>query len=196
MVIAYHLVWTAYGWWLPNDPRGSMSHFIRDDVIATLGELHHGRKRIQPCSATVRAFHETSKLTLKFPLLDFKVEQFSVVASGIERALQQDHYTCYALAVMPDHVRVCLRKHRDPAEVMIANLQRETHLACREASLRDQNHPVWGGHGWKVFLETPEEVLRTIRYVEQNPVKLKLPVQRWPFVREYDNWPYHRKVRA
>lgn len=48
IVIAHHLVWTAYGWWLPNDPRGSTSHWIASEVIAELGELHHGRKKIQP----------------------------------------------------------------------------------------------------------------------------------------------------
>jgi len=26
MIIAHHLIWTAYGFWLPNDPRGSSSH--------------------------------------------------------------------------------------------------------------------------------------------------------------------------
>ena len=31
MVIGYHLIWTAYGWWLPNDPRGSTSHRIRQN---------------------------------------------------------------------------------------------------------------------------------------------------------------------
>ena len=39
MVIAYHLVWTAYGWWLPNDPRGSMSHHVEQNVLRDLGEL-------------------------------------------------------------------------------------------------------------------------------------------------------------
>ena len=34
MVIAYHLLWTVYGFWLPNDPRGSTSHAIASDVIA------------------------------------------------------------------------------------------------------------------------------------------------------------------
>jgi hypothetical protein len=48
IVIAYHLIWTGYGWWLPNDPRGSMSHRIASDVIAELGELHYGRKKVQP----------------------------------------------------------------------------------------------------------------------------------------------------
>ena len=27
-VAGFHLIWTAYGWWLPNDPRGSSSHEI------------------------------------------------------------------------------------------------------------------------------------------------------------------------
>src|SRR3954447_24140189 len=28
-VIAYHLILTFYGFWLPNDPRGSWSDFVR-----------------------------------------------------------------------------------------------------------------------------------------------------------------------
>jgi hypothetical protein len=58
IVIAYHLIWTVYGWWLPNDLRGSTSKAIGSDVIAALGELHFGRKRIQPASRDVRAFYE------------------------------------------------------------------------------------------------------------------------------------------
>jgi hypothetical protein len=50
MVIVYHLIWMAYGWWLPNDPRGSNSKNIKRDLLKELGELHHGRKRAQPCS--------------------------------------------------------------------------------------------------------------------------------------------------
>jgi len=44
IIIAYHLIWTAHGWWLPNDPRGSMSAAIACDVLAELGALHYGRK--------------------------------------------------------------------------------------------------------------------------------------------------------
>ena len=28
MVLAYHIIFTAYGFWLPNDPRGSWSEFV------------------------------------------------------------------------------------------------------------------------------------------------------------------------
>jgi len=46
LVIAYHLIWTAYGWWLPNDPRGSGSEELRNDILSELGDIHHGRKRV------------------------------------------------------------------------------------------------------------------------------------------------------
>ena len=39
MLAGYHLIWTGYGWWLPNDPRGSMSREIHSSAIAGLGEL-------------------------------------------------------------------------------------------------------------------------------------------------------------
>ena len=58
MVLAHHLIWVAYGWWLPNDLRGSMSKEIRNDVIGELGELHYGRKKVQPASSDIRAFYE------------------------------------------------------------------------------------------------------------------------------------------
>ena len=29
MILAYHLIMTMYGFWLPNDPRGSWSEFVR-----------------------------------------------------------------------------------------------------------------------------------------------------------------------
>ncbi len=44
IVIAHHMMWTLYGWWLPNDPRGSTSRTIRNDLVAELGELHFGAK--------------------------------------------------------------------------------------------------------------------------------------------------------
>ncbi len=75
MVFACHLIWTAYGWWLPNDPRGSRSHEIRNDFIAELGEPHHGRTKIQPPSAEIRAFDAHAARRLKHELLVFDAAQ-------------------------------------------------------------------------------------------------------------------------
>ena len=58
IVIAHHIMWTLYGWWLPNDLRGSTSHVIRNDLIAELAELHLGREKIQPGGNDLREFYD------------------------------------------------------------------------------------------------------------------------------------------
>ena len=92
---------------------------------------------------------------------------------------------------MPDHVHVLIRKHKHRAEEMIENLQQSTRLRLSTSGLRSPTHPVWAKSGWKVFLDHPEAVRRTVRYINDNPVKWRLPGQRWPFVKEYDDWPLH-----
>ncbi len=192
MVIAYHLVWTLYGWWLPNDPRGSTSRFIHSDIIFELGNLHYGRKRVQPSSRSIREFYDVAKTRLKFPLLSFAPEDFNVVAAGFADAIRQHAYTCYACAVMPDHVHILIRKHKHLAEEMIEHLQEGSRAALVNAGIRPEDHPTWGGPGWKVFLDTPDDIRRTIGYIEANQIKLRLPRQHWPLVIPYDGWPLHR----
>ena len=191
IVIAHHLIWTGYGWWLPNDPRGSTSRTIACDVIAELGELHHGRRKVQPSSHVIREFYARAQEVLQFPLLQFGPQERDAIGAAFADSIREHRYTCYACAVMPDHVHVLIRKHKHQAEQMIENLQQESRLRLRSLGLRDANHPVWGGPGWKVFLDRPDAVRRTIGYIEANPPKWNLPAQNWPFVREYDGWPLH-----
>ena len=191
MVIAYHLIWTAYGYWLPNDPRGSMSKTIACDVIAELGSLHYGRKKVQPSARAVGEFRDRAKDALKYSLLDFAPSDFLTIAEGLVQCIREQRYTCYACAIMPDHVHLLIRKHKHQAEDMLDNLQEFSRLRLRTVGLRTFDHPVWGGPGWKVFLDTPADVRRTICYIEENPVKWRLPRQEWPFVMEYDGWPLH-----
>jgi len=191
IVIAHHLIWTGYGWWLPNDPRGSTSRTVASDVIAELGDLHYGRRKVQPTPAVMRHFHERSGEVLQFPLREFSPEETSTIAVALGESIAEQRYTCYACAIMPDHVHALIRKHKHQAEQMIEMLQESSRSQLRNSGLRDPDHPVWGGPGWKVFLDHPDAVRRTIRYIEANPIKRGLPAQRWPFVTEYDGWPLH-----
>jgi len=192
IVIAHHLIWTAYGWWLPNDPRGSSSHVISTDVLKMLGELHEGRKTVQPVSADIRTFYEAAKAFLKHELRTFDEADRQAIADAFVEVMEEQRYTCYACAIMPDHVHLVVRKHRDTAEQMIEALQSASAQRLREAASGwDASHPVWGGPGWKVFLDHPDEVERTIEYVQANPDALRLPRQHWPFVTTYNRWPLH-----
>ncbi len=73
---------------------------------------------------------------------------------------------------MPDHVHLLIRKHQDVAEKMIEHLHAASRLAvfADPKSARDVNHPVWGGPGWKVYLETRDDIERIVRYIERNPL--------------------------
>jgi REP element-mobilizing transposase RayT len=192
LVIAYHLIWTAYGYWLPNDPRGSGSHTIRNDVLAELGELHYGRKRIQPAGREIREFYEQAVPLLMHPRLIFDEQCRDRIAVGFGEVIAAECYTCYACVIMPDHVHILVRKHKHQAEEMIDNLKNQTLGDLRDSGWCSQAHPVWsGGGGWKIFLDHPDEIRRTIVYIEKNPQPLGLPDQQWPFVTAYDGWPLH-----
>ena len=114
-------------------------------------------------------------------------------ASGGDELRSRHAVRAGACAILPDHVHLLIRKHKHRAEKMIATLQgagRDA-IRARRAIRGDGDHPVWGGHGWKVFLDRPEGVRRTIRYIQANPVKLGWSEQDWAFVSTYDNWPLH-----
>jgi REP element-mobilizing transposase RayT len=168
-----------------------MSETIASDVIAELGELHYGRKKVQPSSREVREFRQRSRGALKHSLLNFKVADFSLIADGLAEAIRRHIYTCYACAIMPDHVHAIIRKHKHQAEEMLDNLQESSRLRLRNVGVRTDDHPVWGGPGWKVFFDTPTDIRRTIHYIEENPAKWRLPRQQWSFVTPYNGWPLH-----
>jgi REP element-mobilizing transposase RayT len=191
IVIAYHLIWTGYGRWLPNDPRGSTSRTIASDPIAELGELHYGRRKIQPPGEVVREFYERAEGVLKFPLLEFNVQEIRVIAEAFSETVQTRRYTCYACAIMPDHVHLLIRKHKYQAEQMIEHFQSASRLRLSTAGACGADHPVWTRSGWKGFVDRPDAVRKIIGYVENNPPKMGLPRQRWPFVKPYDGWPLH-----
>jgi REP element-mobilizing transposase RayT len=190
------LIWTNYGTWLSNDPRGSGSHSVYTPLLAELGEPHYGRKKLQPARSKVRAFYETAAPLLQYPVIRFDARQRDVIADSFADTIRERKYTCYACAILPDHVHLVIRKHRDMAEQMIENLQDASRLCLHSSGFIPANHPAWTKGDWKVFLDTPEGVWSRIRYVEGNPLTEGLPKQSWAFVVPYDNWALHKKTRS
>jgi hypothetical protein len=56
MIIACHAIFTTYGTWLPNDPRGSYSKTIYNAELAELGAIRYGRQNPQPSRDMMRRF--------------------------------------------------------------------------------------------------------------------------------------------
>ena len=185
MILGYHLIWTAYGWWLPNDPRGSNSHEIRVERIAELGDIHYGRKLVQPSRAELRQFLEVAQEVLKHEPLEFTADDRKFVGTYLGEVIHERGWSCFACAVMPDHVHLLMRKHHDWAETMLEAFQKNSRDALIADKRRSVTHPVWGGKGWKVFVSTAEQLEVVVEYIRKNPIKIGLPEQEWEFVEPY-----------
>lgn len=69
MIHGYHLILPMYGFWLPNDPRGSWSDFVRRWELARFGKASPTleRKSIDELSRVDKARGEAAKKALKYP---------------------------------------------------------------------------------------------------------------------------------
>ncbi len=194
-VIAHHLIWTLYGHWLPNDPRGSGSVEVLQEKLCVLGPLHHGRKpeREQPSRGELRGFYEKAEPLLAHDTVWLHEAARAALAASLQEIAEQHNYTVWAAAVLSNHVHLVVRKHRDEALTMWRTVASDTRLPVRRAMGLAEAHPVWADRPYKVFLTTPERVRDCVRYVERNPVKEGLGPQSFGWVTPYDGWPFHKR---
>ena len=199
-VIAVHLVFTLYGHWAVNDPRGSGSIAFIDLKFEPLGPIHFGRKpkREQHTRRELKDFHAKHEELLNFPLFWIDDARRAAIADAIREQIHAQVYTCYACAICGNHVHLVIRTHKHDALTMwdhFANTIRGR-LRLRFPHEITPNHPVISARPYKVFLYTTHEVWDRIDYVESNPLKERLPAQHWDFVTPYDNFPFHKKAKA
>ena len=149
-------------------------------------------KKIQPAARDVRRFYDQATALLCHPLLTFDTVARNEIANSFAEVIKNQNYTCYACAIMPDHIHILIRKHKHFAENMIENLKEASREKLISSNHRAPNHPTWTADGgWKVFLDHPDEIRRTIEYINKNPLEIGLPAQHWAFVQPYDGWPLH-----
>jgi len=195
-MLGLHLIFTTYGFWPPNDPRGSGSTRVRAQHLYEVGGAAtkvHTKQSVagRPHDVGVRL---AIKAALKYPPVVLTGVQARAVGQGFAVICRKIGLTIHACAILPDHVHVVAARHRLDGDALIECLKRAGTRAMNEAGL----HPLaafarksgkhrcpWGAHGWKVFLDTREEMVGRIRYVERNPEKAGLPRQRWSCVVPY-----------
>lgn len=196
MVLGSHVIFGAYGFWLPNDPRGSWSEFVGAWELLRYGPATKTTAR-QSVSAVDHDVHArfAAKEALKYPAVKFTGRQALAVGRGFAAYSQSTGLEIWACAILPDHVHLVMGRHRLEVEKLVIQLKS---AATRQLE-RDALHPMerfrkddwlpksFARGEWKVFLNDADDIVRSIRYVVQNPIKEHLPPQRWSFVH-----PYHR----
>jgi len=186
-VLAYHVIFGAYGFWLPNDPRGSWSVFVASWELVRFGKatktntprsLAH-----MPHDARLR---REAKRHLRYPPVRLTGRQALAVGRGFGQACREGGYAVHACSILPEHVHLVIGRSERTAERMVGHLKaRATQRLKTESLWPEDGRPVWARRGWKVFLDRPEDVRRAVAYVEANAMREGKPRQRWSFVVPY-----------
>ncbi|WP_425398372.1 hypothetical protein [Aeoliella sp.] len=194
-IVAHHLIWTLYGHWLPNDPRGSGSEQMRDAKLDSLGPIHQGRKpkQLQPSRSELKQFQRSAGSLLTHHKFWISHKHRGKLAESVAATVDRRNYTAWALAILSNHMHMVLRAHRDNATEMWRQVADRARMDLREMADIADGHPVWSERPYAVFLYSEADVRSRIRYVERNPEKEGLEPQVYEFVKAYDGWPFRRK---
>jgi hypothetical protein len=121
-VRAYHLILTAYGFWLPNDPRGSWSDFVRAWELLRFGRATKVTTRRSVAGKPhSRALREEAKLALAREPVVFTGRQALAIADGFGDWAAKSGARILACAILPEHAHLVVARHRFPIE-QVANL--------------------------------------------------------------------------
>jgi REP element-mobilizing transposase RayT len=194
MIIANHVIISAYGIWLSNDPRGSWSDFVGSWELYKFGPVTTvtGRRSYahDPHDAALR---RAAKLALKYPPVRFNDAQRSAIADGFGRACAEGAYNCFACCIGHDHAHLVLGRHdRDP-ETIVGHLKSHATRELRQRRIHPLNGHIgkrgglptpWSEGCWKVFINDRAQLHAAIAYVQRHPAKEGLPAQDWSFIRD------------
>lgn len=194
MVRWYHAIFSAYGYWLPNDPRGSWSSFVGAwELFRFAGRattVSDGRSYAHdPHDATLR---REAKGLLKYPPVRFDELHREAIARGFGEACDASGITLHACAIGFDHVHIVAARHETKS---VEQVVRVLKAKATMRSNAEHRHPLarfagngqpaptpWSGGLWKVFINDVDQLRAAIAYVDRHPMKEGLPRQDWPFL--------------
>jgi len=196
MVLAYHSIFSTRGFWLPNDPRGSWSDYVRSYELYAFGSATMTTER----RSVAHREHDrqkrlAAKQALKYGEVKFTGVQALAVSGGFAQAIEEAKYVAYACTIMPDHVHMVVARFSGrPIERIVGHLK----ARATQELLKNNIHPLqdhrradgflptcWVQHGWNVYLNSHHEIVNSIRYVQRNPLRAGLRDQHWSFLTHY-----------
>jgi REP element-mobilizing transposase RayT len=192
MVLGYHVIFGAYGFWLPNDPRGSWSDFVGSWELfrfgpATTTDTRQSVAR-QPHDPQQR---QAAQEALHYPPVCFTGLQARAIGRGFASFVEKSNTIIWACAILPEHVHLVTARGNYDVEQLVQLLKgaatrqllaASLHPFAEQRSKKGTVPKCWARGLWKVFLNSEADILRAIRYVEQNPGKEGKPAQHWSFV--------------
>src|SRR5438445_8334269 len=159
-VIAYHLILSFYGFWLPNDPRGSWSDFVGAwELFITAGKATKTDiRRSVARTPHNRELRLAAKEALSRPGVKFNGVQARAIGRGFTDYVAKSGLPVWACSIMPEHVHLVTGPFRLSVEQLVIQLKG----AATEQLIEEKIHPFggdakcWTRGEWKVFLFNDE----------------------------------------
>jgi REP element-mobilizing transposase RayT len=198
VIHGYHVIWGTYGFWLPNDPRGSWSDFVYAWELARFGQATKSITRIDVAPEEYARWRDEARRALKYPPVTLTGRQASEVAVGFKRFIDKSRLTVWACSILPEHVHFVFGRHRYKIEIAVNLLKGDVTRRLTEVGLhpmsacRDEKGSLpsmWGENQWKVYLDSEEAIANAIHYVEENPEREGKRRQSWSFVTTFTGIP-------
>ena len=181
MILGTHSIISTYGFWLPNEPRGSWSDFVANWELYRYGPATkvttHRSVAHRPYD---RCLKREMQRVLKHPPVLFTGQQARIVGQSLQRV----PYPIHALVILKNHLHIVLGRIDRDIRRAISHINSEATRALRAAG-HFVDHSPWADHGWNVLLDCDEDVHRSIDYTNKNPEREGLPRQTWNCVRPY-----------
>ena len=196
MIVGFHIIFGAYGFWLPNDPRGSWSKTVRSWELFRYGEA----KKTTAKHSLAHLPHDhnlrlEAKTALKYPAVKFTGLQARAIARGFSESCTRAAVPVWACAILPDHVHIVTGSLHIAANQLAIQLKG----AATKQLLEEGIHPLtefceenarppkcFARGQWTVFLNE-SHISNAIRYVENNPLKEGKRLQHWKFVTQFED---------
>jgi REP element-mobilizing transposase RayT len=176
MIIAYHVVFTTYGTWLPNDPRGSYSKAIYNEQLRMLGRIKYGQQKPTPSRRLLLRFWTAANPQISRPPFFIDDTSRSIIANGFSKVVQRLGVKITACAIMNDHVHILFLRSKYRIEYIINQLK-----GAATQALELKRTP-WSRGCWKVFISDNEALLAAADYIQSNPIAAGLRAQSWDFI--------------
>ena len=191
-VLCAHIILTMYGFWLPNDPRGSWSEFVASWELLRYGKATKVSTRESVAHRPHnQALRREAKRAMKYPPVLLNAVQARALARGFARARQEGHYPIYACSILEDHVHLVIGAHLRSYEQIVSHLRSHATRQLRTEgvhpmaafTMADGRIPsLWAEGLWKVYCFDEGHIKNAIGYVEKNPEREGKVPQKWSFV--------------
>ena len=198
MILGAHIIFGTYGFWFPNDPRGSWSDFVRAWELLKYGDATKTEERRSVAAQSHNsALRAAAKRDLMYPPVIFTGKQAAAISYGFADVVLRTACVIYACAIMPDHVHLVIGRHRYSIQQVANFLKGGATTSLRKYHLdpmspfsggpkgRERLPSPWAHKFWKVWLDSEDDMHRSIDYVNKNPLKEGLRLQNWKFIASY-----------